>query len=114
VVYDPVGGPLADPALRALRERGRYLVIGFASGAIPSLPLNQILLRNRTVAGVDWGAWSMAHPLDQRGLLDELLAMVGDGRLDPVAPRTEPLESAGKVLDDLLNRRVTGKVALVP
>lgn len=114
VVYDPVGGALADPALRALRDRGRYLVIGFASGTIPSLPLNQVLLRNRSLVGVDWGSWSMTSALEQRTLLEELLGMVVDGRLDPVAPRTAPLESAGEVLDDLLNRRVAGKVALLP
>lgn len=114
VVYDPVGGALADPALRALRERGRYVVIGFASGDIPSLPLNQVLLRNRTIVGVDWGAWSMARPPAQRALLGELLDMVAKGDLTPVAPRTEPLASAAQVMDDLLNRRVVGKVALVP
>lgn len=114
LVYDPVGGALADPALRALREGGRYAVIGFASGDIPSLPLNQVLLRNRSIVGVDWGAWSMRHPAEQRALLDELLAMVADERLDPVSPRTEPLASAPQVLDDLLNRRVVGKVALLP
>lgn len=114
LVYDPVGGALADPALRALRENGRYLVIGFASGTIPSLPLNQVLLRNRAVVGVDWGSWSTAKPLEQRALLEELLGYVRNGRLDPVAPRTEPLEAAGKVLDDILSRRVVGKVALVP
>jgi NADPH2:quinone reductase len=114
LVYDPVGGALADPALRALREGGRYAVIGFASGDIPSLPLNQVLLRNRSIVGVDWGAWSMRHPAEQRALLDELLAMVAEDRLDPVAPRTEPLASAPQVLDDLHNRRVVGKVALLP
>ena len=113
-VYDPVGGPLAEPALRALRERGRYIVIGFASGEIPSLPLNQVLLRNRTIAGVDWGAWSAAHPREQRRLLDELLAMVAMNDLAPVAPRTEPLAATARVVDDLLNRRVVGKVALIP
>ncbi|RSN59931.1 NADPH:quinone oxidoreductase family protein [Actinomadura sp. WAC 06369] len=114
VVYDPVGGALADPALRALREGGRHVVIGFASGDIPSLPLNQVLLRNRTVVGVDWGAWSMAHPLEQRALLDELLALVAQGALVPEAARTEPLSAAPRVLDDLLGRRIVGKVALVP
>ena len=77
-------------------------------------PLNQVLLRNRSIVGVDWGAWSMRHPAEQRALLDELLAMVADERLDPVSPRTEPLTSAPQVLDDLLNRRVVGKVALLP
>ncbi|MFG1997823.1 NADPH:quinone oxidoreductase family protein [Spirillospora sp. NPDC048911] len=114
LVYDPVGGALADPALRALRENGRYLVIGFASGTIPALPLNQVLLRNRAVVGVDWGAWSGSNPQAQRALLNELLRQVRDGHLDPVPPHTEPLDAAGKVLDDLLNRRVIGKVALLP
>ncbi|XRQ10002.1 NADPH:quinone oxidoreductase family protein [Actinomadura welshii] len=113
-VFDPVGGPLAEPALRTLRERGRYIVIGFASGDIPSLPLNQVLLRNRTIVGVDWGAWSMTDPQAQRKLLDELLLMVANRDLAPVAPRTEPLAATSQILDDLLNRRIVGKVALVP
>ena len=62
VVVDPVGGAHADPALRALRWMGRYLVIGFAAGDIPPLPVNQVLLNNRTVVGVDWGAWTMQAP----------------------------------------------------
>jgi NADPH2:quinone reductase len=114
VVYDPVGGDLAGTALRALRERGRYLVIGFAAGTIPALPLNQVLLRERHVVGVDWGAWGMSHPLEQRALLEELLGMVAAGALDPAAPATAPLAEAGRVLDDLLGRRVVGKVALIP
>ncbi|MBE1531927.1 NADPH:quinone oxidoreductase family protein [Actinomadura algeriensis] len=114
VVYDPVGGALADPALRSLREGGRHVVIGFAAGDIPSLPLNQVLLRNRTIVGVDWGAWSMGHARGQRALLDELLAMVASGALAPGTPGMEPLVAAPKVLDDLLNRRVVGKVALLP
>ena len=61
LVVDPIGGALAEPALRALGDRGRYLVIGFASGDIPSVPLNQILLRNRSVIGIDWGIWAMTH-----------------------------------------------------
>jgi NADPH2:quinone reductase len=114
VVYDPVGGDLAEPALRSLRQGGRYLVIGFASGAIPSLPLNQVLLRNRAVVGVDWGAWSMADAAGQHALLTELLRLVADGALTPAAPATAPLEAGGQILDDLLQRRVTGKVALIP
>jgi NADPH2:quinone reductase len=114
VVYDPVGGGLAEPALRSLRQGGRYLVIGFASGSIPSLPLNQVLLRNRAVIGVDWGAWSMADAAGQHALLTELLRLVADGALNPPAPATAPLEAGGQILDDLLQRRVTGKVALIP
>ena len=113
VVVDPVGGALAEPALRALRTGGRYLVIGFASGDIPALPLNQVLLNNRTVLGVDWGAWAMRHPDAQRALLEEALAMVRAGRVHPVAPTTYPLERAAEALADLEGRRVVGKVALV-
>lgn len=114
LVYDPVGGDLAEPALRSLRVGGRYLVIGFASGTIPSLPLNQVLLRNRTIVGIDWAAWLMANPQDQHALLTELLAMVATGALDPITPTTAPLATAPQVLTNLLNRHVTGKVALIP
>lgn len=114
VVLDPVGADLAEPALRSLGYLGRYLVIGFAGGSIPRLPLNQVLLRNRSVLGVDWGAWQMGHALENRALLDELLAMVADGRLHPPAPTAYPFERVAEALGDLLNRRVTGKVVLVP
>ena len=73
MVYDPVGGDLAEPALRALREFGRFLVIGFAAGDIPRLPANQVLLRNRSLVGVDWGAWAMGNPADGAELMAELL-----------------------------------------
>jgi NADPH2:quinone reductase len=114
VVLDPVGGALAEPALRALGYLGRYLVIGFAAGVIPRLPLNQVLLRNRAIVGVDWGAWAMQHPAEQRALLTELLRMVSDGRLSPAAPSAYPFERVAAALNDLLNRRVTGKIVLVP
>jgi NADPH2:quinone reductase len=114
VVYDPVGGDLAEPALRALRDFGRYLVIGFAAGSIPQLPSNQILLRNRSVVGVDWGAWAMGNAADGAALMAELLAMVADGRLAPAQPTEYPLEQAGQVLADLHGRRLVGKAVLVP
>ncbi len=114
LVVDPVGGPLAEQSLRALGDRGRYLVIGFASGDIPSVPLNQVLLRNRTVLGIDWGIWAMTHPAEQRALLDNLLEMVAAGSLDPVHPAEYPLENVARALEDLLGRRAVGKIALVP
>jgi NADPH:quinone reductase len=114
LVYDPVGGALAEPALRALRDGGRYLTIGFASGTIPSLPLNQVLLRNRSIVGVDWGNWMMTHPVENRALLERLLGMVAAGDLDPIRPRSEALDRAADALDDLLERRVVGKIALIP
>lgn len=114
LVLDPIGGPLAEPALRALREGGRYVVVGFASGTIPALRLNQVLLRNREVIGVDWGAWAMGHADEQAALLDDLLAWAEQGRLAPCEPQTYPLEQVADALDALLARQVVGKLALAP
>ena len=114
MVLDPIGGELAEPSLRALGDGGRYLVIGFASGEIPALPLNQVLLRNRSVIGIDWGIWAMTHADAQRTLLADLLAMVAEGRLDPVRPAEYPLEDMARALEDLLERRTVGKIALIP
>lgn len=112
VVVDTVGGALAEDGLRSLREGGRLMVVGFASGDIPSLPANQVLLRNRSVLGVDWGAWALAHPQENAELLAEVLGRVEAGSLSPVEPTVLPLEEAGAALRDLLGRRVVGKVAL--
>ncbi len=93
---------------------GRLVVIGFAAGSIASLPANQVLLKNRTVVGVDWGAWAMQHPAGQAVVLDEVLDAVRRGDLHPVAPAERPLAEAGAVLRDLLERRLQGKTVLVP
>ena len=114
VVVDPVGGRHAEPALRATRHLGRFCVIGFASGPIPSIPVNQVLLNNRTLVGVDWGGWTFKDPLGNRALLDELMTMVADRRLHPTAPARRPLEDAATVMEALIDRSITGKVVLVP
>ncbi len=114
VVIDPVGGRHSEPALRATGPEGRLCVIGFAGGPIPRVPLNQVLLNNRTVVGVDWGAWTLRDPLGARALLDELMDMVAAGRLHPPVPAEQPLVEAPRVMGDLLDRRVSGKVVLVP
>lgn len=114
VVVDPVGGRQAEPALRALRWEGRYLVVGFAAGVIPRLPLNQVLLNSRAIIGVDWGAWSFRNPPDQRAMVVEVLDLVAQGRLHPVEPVAYPLERAADALRDLEERRIAGKVVLVP
>ncbi len=114
LVVDPVGGELAEPALRSLAPFGRYLVIGFAGGSIPRLPLNQVLLRNRTVVGVDWGAWGMQQPEQNQALLADLLHRVDTGSLHPGEPTTYALDRVGDALDALLGRAITGKVALIP
>lgn len=114
VLVDPVGGAKADAALRALRWMGRYVVIGFASGDIPSLPLNQVLLNNRTIIGVDWGAWTGRDRAGAAALNRQLFELVADGRLHPVEPATYPLDDAASALAALQGRAVTGKIVLVP
>lgn len=114
VVVDPVGDRFAEPALRSLRWMGRYLVIGFAGGEIPRLPANQVLLNNRTVVGVDWGAWTMRDPAGNRELLGELMGLAGTGALSPVRPTEYPLDEVVRALTALQDRTVAGKVVLVP
>ena len=114
VLVDPVGGDKADAALRALRWMGRYVVIGFAAGTIPAVTLNQVLLNNRTIVGVDWGAWTMRDRDAAAELNRELFAMVADGRLHPVEPTAYSLDDAAAALAALQGRSVTGKLVLVP
>ncbi|MGI9579495.1 MAG: NADPH:quinone oxidoreductase family protein [Microthrixaceae bacterium] len=114
VVVDPVGGGHTEASLRALGEFGRLIIIGFASGDIASLPANQVLLRNRSVVGVDWGLWAMANPAENTQMMAELLDALGNGALNPVTPQNVPLEQAGQAMDDLLERNVTGKLCLIP
>jgi len=112
VLYDPVGGSLGETCLRALGEDGQYLVIGFVGG-IPQLPANQVLLRNRRVIGVDWGAWAGRHPQENAQLLEEVLAKIATNHLCPVEPQVYSLSEAATALKDLEERRVAGKVVLV-
>ena len=114
VVIDPVGGRHSEPALRATRHLGRFCVIGFASGPIAAVPLNLVLLNNRTVVGVDWGGWTFKDPLGNRELIGELMELVGSGRLHPASPVEHPLNEAAAVMSGLIHRSVGGKVVLVP
>jgi len=113
VVYDVAGGEVAEAALRALAFGGRFLVVGFPGG-IPTIPLNLVLLRNRTIVGVEWGSWVGRQPDANRALVGEVVAAVERGELRPVAPEQRPLDDAGAVFDELLNRRATGRIVLVP
>jgi NADPH2:quinone reductase len=113
VVYDPIGGDLAEPAIRALGDFGRYLVVGFVGG-IPKVATNQVLLRNRSVVGVEWGGWAIFHPEENAALIERLLDLMGSGRLHPVAPTAYSLEEGPRVLSDLVARKLTGKAVLVP
>ena len=114
VVIDSVGGRHSEPALRATRRFGRFCVIGFASGPIATVPLNQVLLNNRSVIGIDWGMWAMSDLGGNRELLVELTELVENGRLHPTVPTERPLAEAAAVMAGLLDRSIAGKVVLVP
>jgi NADPH2:quinone reductase len=113
-VYDPVGGKLGEECLRALRDDGQFIVIGFASGDIPKLPANHVLLRNRRVTGVDWGGWVSRNPEANQQMIRDVLAMIVSGALHPVEPVSYPFEDAARALADQQQRRVVGKAVLVP
>lgn len=113
VVYDPVGGGYAEPALRSLAAGGRYLVIGFASGEIPRIALNLLLLKVVSLVGVFWGAFAKAQPQRNAANLAELLGWYTQGRLRPHVSATFPLERYREALDAVVQRQVLGKVVLV-
>ena len=112
VVYDPVGGAHSEAALRALKPGGRHLVIGFASGEIPRLPLNLPLMKECAVVGVFWGNWAMREPAHQARNLGVLLDWFEEGRIRPHVSDKYPLEKAADALVDIAERRAKGKVVL--
>ncbi len=113
VVYDPVGGDLAEPALRSLAWRGRYLVIGFASGTIPSLPLNLPLLKGTAIVGVFWGSFARHEPKAAAAVLAELAGWYGQGRIKPVIDRLMPMAELKAAYDYMGTRGVKGKLVMV-
>ncbi|WP_308909703.1 NADPH:quinone oxidoreductase family protein [Pseudokordiimonas caeni] len=114
VVYDPVGGDYTEVAVRALAPNGRLLVIGFAAGDIPKIPLNLLLLKQSALVGVFWGAWAGANPKGQVANMKEMFAMIAEGRLDPKVTEIYPLADFTSAFEALSARRATGKVVLVP
>ena len=114
VVYDPVGGPLAEVALRGTAWKGRYLVVGFASGEIPKIPLNLVLLKGCQIVGVFWGSFAMREPAQNRRHATEIFQWVADGKLKPAIDAVLPFERAGEALEMLEQRKVLGKLVLVP
>ncbi len=114
VVYDPVGGALTEPALRSMAWDGRYLVVGFAAGEIPRIPLNLVLLKGCAIVGVFLGGFMRRDPAGQGQHLRELLAWVAEGKLHPHITATYPLEQVGQALRMILDREVAGKVILRP
>jgi NADPH2:quinone reductase len=114
VCYDPVGGPYSEPALRSMGWNGRFLVIGFAAGDIPRIPLNLTLLKSCQIVGVFYGAFAARFPDRHRENLAELLGWWASGRIKPYVSATYPLERAGEALADLGERRAKGKIVVTP
>jgi NADPH:quinone reductase len=114
VVYDPVGGAHAEAALRALAWEGRFLVVGFAAGEIPKLPLNLVLLKSCDVRGVFWGAWTTREPAAHRANMADLLAWCAAGTLSAHVQAVYPLERAADAFKALSDRGVMGKLILRP
>ena len=114
VVYDAVGGPFAEPALRSIAWKGRYLVVGFAAGEIPKIPLNLVLLKGCQIVGVFWGAFAARESARNRLNAERILAAVAEGKLRPHLDATLPFEQAGEALTRMERREVLGKLVLVP
>ncbi len=114
VVYDPVGGALAEPALRSMAWQGRYLVVGFAAGEIPKIPLNLVLLKGCQIVGVFWGSFAMRDPRRNAQHAAEIFRHVAAGELRPAIDEVLPFDRAGEALARLEQRKVKGKLVLVP
>jgi NADPH2:quinone reductase len=112
VVYDPVGGPYTEPALRSLAWRGRLLVVGFAAGDIPKIPLNLTLLKGCSIVGVFWGDFARREPDRFADSMRQLGRWFSEGKLEPHISATFPLERAADALTLMTDRKVTGKVVL--
>jgi NADPH2:quinone reductase len=114
VVCDPVGGSFAEPALRSTGWRGRYLVVGFAGGDIPKIPLNLVLLKGSSIVGVFWGDYVRREPANNARDMRELFALFSAGKIKPLVSERYTLEQAPQALIALMERRVQGKVVVVP
>ena len=112
VVYDPVGGQFTEPAFRSIAWRGRYLVVGFANGEIPRLPLNLALLKGASIVGVFWGDHVAREPGQFAAELAAMFDLVGKGRLRPHVSARYPLAQGAQAIEDMMNRKVIGKVVI--
>ena len=114
VIYDPVGGPATESALRAIAWGGRFLVVGFAAGEIPKLPLNLVLLKSCDVRGVFWGAWTERDPAGNHANLAQIMDGCAQGKLSAHVHEVFPLERIAQALHALSDRKAMGKVILKP
>lgn len=114
IIFDPVGGRYAEPAFRSIAWRGRYLVIGFADGDIPALPLNLPLLKGASVVGVFWGDFARREPKNQITMMQDLFTMLESGQIQPLISKTYALADTQSALEAMAARRVTGKIVILP
>ena len=112
VIYDPVGGDLFDQAVRGLAWNGRLLVVGFASGRIPELPANLVLLKGAAVLGVFWGSFAQRQPADNAENFKQLFAWFAEGKLKPLVSKTYALAEAGQAIEQLAMRKALGKLVI--
>jgi NADPH:quinone reductase len=113
VIYDPVGGDFAEPAFRSIAWRGRYLVVGFASGPIPSLPLNLTLLKGASIVGVFWGDFAKREPKANAAMMGQLAQWYGAGTIKPVIDQTMPMAELKAAYAHMGSRNVKGKLVMV-
>ena len=114
VIYDPVGGELAQDCFSCINWNGRYLIIGFAAGGIPEVALNRLLLKGASAVGVFWGAFAAREPKTNYDNFQQLFRWYGEGKLKPYISQRYPLAQAAQALRDMTARKVTGKVVLIP
>jgi NADPH2:quinone reductase len=114
VIYDPVGGDVFDQSLKCIAWNGRLLVVGFASGRIPELKLNRILLKNIAVAGIHWGAYREKEPERVPEAFEGLFALYERGMIEPLIFNTYPLEAVPSALGELASRKTHGKLIITP
>lgn len=112
VVYDPVGGPFSEAALRATGWDGRFLVVGFAAGEIPKIPINLTLLKGCSIVGVFWGSFAMKFPNENIKNTMELMQLFSQGKLKPHIHGVYPLEDTVIALEEMMNRKVRGKIII--
>ncbi|WP_207885749.1 NADPH:quinone oxidoreductase family protein [Pseudomonas sp. 30_B] len=112
VIYDPVGGDLFEEAFRSIAWNGRMLVVGFASGTIPSLPANLTLLKGASLVGVFWGSFAQRQPQDNAANFQQLFTWFAEGRIKPLVSQTYPLEKAADAINHLGQRKAVGKVVV--
>jgi NADPH2:quinone reductase len=112
VIYDPVGGDLFEEAFRSIAWNGRFLVVGFASGTIPSLPANLTLLKGASLVGVFWGAFAQRQPADNAANFEQLFKWFAEGKVKPLVSQTFPLTDAAGAINALGQRKAVGKVVV--